>query len=106
MIPWWNSFPNKEQIYGTDDNPSCVYIGTKRESLKWKRKQIPNNKDGVKLRLTADYTKECCVLCVEMLVSPNTDYEWVYQFLLPPNKAWFPAVQFEDPKSWARIVDG
>lgn len=106
MVPWHDSFNAKEQIYGADDNSAYVYIGTKRGTPKWKRKAIPNShKDGVRLRLTADYTKDCCTLCIEMLVSPNNEYEWVYQFLLPPNKQWFPAVQFEDPKSWARIVD-
>ena len=102
---WYNyQQPGNERIYGVDDNPAYVYEGTARVSPKWNRKVIPIKKD-VKLRLTADYTYACCVLCVEMLVPPDNQYQWSYQFLLPPNKTWFPAVQFEEPGSWARIVN-
>ena len=52
----------------------------------------------VKLKFIADYTQPCCVLTVEM------NGGWLYSFLLPPNKTWHPAVQFEEPGSWARIV--
>ena len=97
----WHSIGEKIDIYGVDDNAGCVYKGAKREAPIWTRPALPNGKE-IKLRLTADYTKSCCHLVVEMS-EDKTNYKLVYPLLLPPNKKWYPAVQFEEPKAWARI---
>ena len=61
-------------------------------------------KQEKRLKFIADYTKQCCVLTVKMLNPQLKEYGLLYQFSLPPNQVWYPAVQFEEPGSWAKIV--
>eukprot|EP01084_Bolivina_argentea_P027149 50483_1 len=98
LVALWYNYNQTERVYGVDDNPTCVYQGGARIAPKWKTKAIPF-KTETELKFIADYTKNCCVLTIEM------NGEWLYQFLLSPNKEWYPAVQFEEPGSWAKIIN-